>query len=80
MVGELVVHGALDDSLDLEEPLQPPYLEDALADEHAELEDTPPLDAGVGALGRVPVGALARDDVRLLVLDLRQELGELADF
>ena len=64
---------------DLEEPLQPPYLEDALADEHAELEDAPPLDAGVGALGRVPVGALASDDVRLLVLDLRQELGELAD-
>jgi hypothetical protein len=65
--------------LDLEEALEPPDLEDALADDDAHLEDAPPLDAGVGALGGVAVGALADDDVALLVLDLGEEFGELLD-
>jgi hypothetical protein len=65
--------------LDLEEALEPPDLEDALADDDAHLEDAPPLDAGVGALGGVAVGALADDDVSLFVLDLGEEFGELLD-
>lgn len=64
---------------DLEETLEPPDLEDALADHDAHLEDAPPLDASVGALGGVAVGALAHDDVALLVLDLGKELGKLLD-
>jgi hypothetical protein len=54
-------------------------VEDALADDDAHLEDAPPLDAGVGALGGVAVGALADDDVALFVLDLGEEFGELLD-
>ena len=65
--------------LDLEEALEPPDLEDALADDDAHLEDAPPLDAGVGALGGVAVGALADDDVALLVFDLGEEFGKLLD-
>ena len=65
--------------LDLEEALEPPDLEDALADDDAHLEDAPPLDAGVGALGGVAVGAFADDDVALLVLDLGEEFGEELD-
>lgn len=65
--------------LDLEETLEPPNLEDALGDHDAHLEDAPPLDASVGALGGVAVGALAHDDVALLVLDLGKELGKLLD-
>lgn len=63
----------------LEEALEPPDLEDADGTEDSELENTPPLDSGIGALGRVPVGALANNNVRLLVLDLGHELGESAD-
>ena len=63
----------------LEEALEPPDLEDALADDDAHLEDAPPLDAGVGALGGVAVGALADDNVALLVFDLGEEFGELLD-
>ena len=66
--------------LDLEEALEPPDLEDALADDDAHLEDAPPLDAGVGALGGVAVGAFADDDVALFVLDLGEELGEELDY
>ena len=66
--------------LDLEETLEPPNLEDALGDHDAHLEDAPPLDAGVGALGGVAVGAFADDDVALLVLDLGEEFGEELDF
>jgi hypothetical protein len=62
--------------LDLKEALEPPNLEYALADHDAHLEDAPPLDAGVGALGGVAVGAFADDDVALFVLDLGEELGE----
>ena len=65
--------------LDLKEALKPPNLEDALGDHDAHLEDAPPLDAGVGALGGVAVGAFADDDVALLVFDLGEEFGEELD-
>ena len=63
--------------LDLEETLQPPDLEGALSDEDPHLEDAPPLDAGVRALGSVTVRALADDNVALLILDLGEKLVEL---
>ena len=66
----------LHEALDFEEAADPPDLEETLADEERQLEDAPPLDTGVGGLGGVAVGALADDDVRLLVLDLGHELGE----
>ena len=59
----------------LKKPLQPPDLEDALADQHAQLEDGPPFDARVGGFGGVAVGALADDDVGLFVFDLVEEVG-----
>ena len=59
---------------DLEEPLKPPDLEEALADQEAKLEDAPPLDARVSALRSVSMCSLANNDVALLVLDLRYEL------
>lgn len=65
--------------LDLEESLQPPDLENTLADDNAHLENAPPLDARVGAFGGVTVCALADYDIALLVLDLGEELGELLD-
>lgn len=65
--------------LDLEKALKPPDLEDALGNNDAHLEDAPPLDTSVGALGGVAVGALAHDDVALLVFDLGEELGQLLD-
>jgi hypothetical protein len=65
--------------LDLEEALEPPNLEDALGDHDAHLEDAPPLDAGVGALGGVAVGAFADDDIALFVLDLGEKFGEELD-
>jgi hypothetical protein len=58
-----------------EEPLQPPDLKYTFSGEDDELEDTPPLHSGVGALSCVPVCALADNDVALLVLDLADELG-----
>jgi hypothetical protein len=57
----------------LKKPLQPPDLEETLADEEYQLEDAPPLDARVCALSRIPVGPLADDDITLLVLDLGSE-------
>lgn len=54
----------------LEEPLQPPHLKSAVRAEDEDLEDAPPLDAGVGALGGVPVCPLTDDNVALLILDL----------
>ena len=66
-------------ALDLEEATQPPDLEEGLADDDANDEEVPPLDAGVGALGRVAVRALTDDNVLLLVLDLGEEIGEGAD-
>ena len=71
---------SLDHPLDLEEAPQPPDLEDGLANDDANDKQVPPLDARVGALGRVAVCPLADDDVGLLVLDLGQELGEVADW
>ncbi|KAK1249148.1 hypothetical protein MKX07_002664 [Trichoderma sp. CBMAI-0711] len=62
-------------ALDLEEAPQPPDLEKGLADDDANDEEVPPLDAGVRALGGVAVGALADDNVLLLVLDLGEKLG-----
>jgi hypothetical protein len=56
----------------LEEPLQPPHLEDALSDQNTELEYRPPLDSCIGALGGVSMGALPDDNVCLLVFDLGQ--------
>jgi len=58
----------------LEEALQPPDLEDALAHQDAHLEYAPPLHAPVGGLSCVAVDALAEDDVGLLVFDLGEEL------
>lgn len=69
----------LHEALDFEEAADPPDLKEALADEERYLEDAPPLDAGVCGLGCVAVGAFADDDVRLLVLDLGDELGKGAD-
>lgn len=63
----------------LEEPLQPPHLEEALPNQHHELEDAPPLDARVCALGGVPVCSLADDNVALLVFDLRNKFRHLFD-
>jgi hypothetical protein len=57
-------------STHLEEPLQPPHLESAVCAEDENLEDAPPLDAGIGALGGVPVCPLTDNNVALLVLDL----------
>jgi hypothetical protein len=68
------------DPLDLEEATQPPDLEECLANNHSDDEHVPPLDTGVGALGGVAVGALADDNVGLLVLDLGEELGETTDY
>jgi len=62
--------GKLNNTLYLEEPFEPPHLEEALANEYHQLEDAPPLDARVCALSSIPVYALAHDDVALLVLDL----------
>nr|POF01694.1 hypothetical protein CFP56_79501 [Quercus suber] len=65
---------------DLEKALQPPHLEHALPDHHAQLEDAPPLHTPVGALGRVAVSALAHHNVGLFVFDLREKVGKLAHY
>lgn len=57
-------------STHFEEPLQPPHLEPAVRAEDENLKDAPPLDAGIGALGSVPVGPLADNNVALFVLHL----------
>jgi hypothetical protein len=54
-------------------------LEDSLAQEYTNLEETPPLDTSIGALSCVTVGSLANDNVALLILDLGHEFGHLAD-
>ena len=64
----------------LEEPLEPPDLEDTLADQDDELKDAPPLDARIGALSRVPVHSLANNDIALLVLDLCNQFCHLTDY
>lgn len=64
----------LDNTLDFEEATKPPDLEQRLASDDANDEDVPPLDAAVCGLGRVTVGALAHNNILLLILDLGQEL------
>lgn len=61
----------------LEEPPQPPDLEDALANNDANDEQVPPFHPAVGALRRVAVSTLAHDDVALLVLNPLQQLRQL---
>lgn len=63
--------------LDLKEALEPPNLEDALANDHAELENAPPLHPRVRGLSRVAMCSLADDDIALFVLDLGEEFGHL---
>ena len=64
----------------LEKALQPPNLEDTLSNDHSQLEDTPPLHPTVRALCGVPVHPLTDHDVRLLIPDLREGIGQLADY
>ena len=64
----------------LKEALQPPYLKDALPNQHTQLEDGPPFDARVGGFSGVAVGALADDDVGLFVFDLVEEVGQGFDW
>ena len=78
LVDEVSALMVLHQALDFEEASDPPHLEDALANEQGHLEDAPPLDARVCRFGGVAVGALADNNVRLLVLDLCDELGERA--
>ena len=63
----------------LEESLQPPDLEDTFTSQYTHLEDTPPLYSGIGALSGISVGSFPDNDIRLLILDLGKELGELAN-
>lgn len=63
----------------LEESLQPPDLEYTLAQQHSQLENTPPLDTSIGGFGRVSMGALTDDDVGLFIFHLVQKFGEFLD-
>jgi hypothetical protein len=63
----------------LEESLEPPHLEYTLANNHHKLEHTPPLHAAIGALSGIAVYSLTHNNVRLLILDLRQSLGKFAN-
>lgn len=65
---------SLHDSLHLEEAAQPPYLKERLANDDADNKKIPPLDSAVCALGRVSVGSLTHDDIRLLIFDLADQL------
>lgn len=67
-------------TLDLEEALQPPNLEDTLTDENKHLEDGPPLNTLVCRLGSIAVNTLTENDIRLLILDLCQKLRKSTDF
>lgn len=57
--------------LHLKEPLQIPHLEHAVCADNADLEYTPPFDAGVGALGGVSVDHFSGNDVPVV---LRQQM------
>lgn len=70
--------GHLNDTLDLKEPSQPPDLKDALANDDTNDKKIPPLDSTVGALSRVTVGALADNNIALLILYHLQHLEQLA--
>lgn len=63
----------------LEEPLKPPDLKDSLANQDADLEQTPPFYAGVGAFCCVTVDSLADNDVGLFVFDLAEHFAKFAD-
>ncbi len=54
----------------LEEPLQPPNLEDAFRQQNEQLEYAPPLDPCIGAFCGISVRPLTDHDVGLLILDL----------
>ena len=60
--------------LDFEEPLQPPDLEDAFADEHPHLSNTPPLYPRICALRCIPVCSFPDDDILLFVSNLIEEI------
>jgi hypothetical protein len=64
---------------DLEKSLEPPNLEDALANKDRKLEDTPPLDSSIGTFGRISVHSFSHHDVRLLVANLVQGVGQTPD-
>jgi hypothetical protein len=66
-------------STHLEKALQPPHLEDTLSNDNKQLEQTPPLNTAIGALGRIPVHALANNNVPLLIADLSHVIGQFAD-
>jgi len=55
-------------------------LEYTLSDKNTNLEDAPPLDSIIRALGCVPMSSFSDNDIRLLVLDLREQFGELPHF
>ena len=64
----------------LKEPLQPPNLKDAFPKQHTQLKDTPPLDPPVRALGRISMRPLPNNNVRLLILDLTQQIRKMLYF
>lgn len=68
---------SLDSISYLKKPLQPPDLENTLPNQHAQLEDTPPLDSPIRTLRRIPMRPLPNHDVRLLIFDLRNEFRQL---
>ena len=67
-------------NLYLEESLQPPHLENALADKECKLEDAPPFHTRVCAFGCVSVDSFSYDNVGLLIADLSQGIGKTADY
>lgn len=68
------------DETHLKEALQPPNLENTLSNDYSQLEDTPPLHPTVRALCGIPVHPLTDHNVRLLIPDLREGVGQLADY
>ena len=70
---------SLNHTLDFKEAAEPPDLEEGLANNDANDEEVPPLDAAVCALGGVAMSAFAENNILLLVLDLGEEVGEARD-
>ena len=62
--------------LEEEAHLEIVHLPEHHRDQHADLQDGPPLHAVVGGLGGVAVRPLADDDVLLLVLDSCEAVGK----
>lgn len=54
----------------LEESLNPPHLEDSLADQDNQLEETPIFDSGICAFSGVSVCPFTNYDISLFILDL----------